>query len=89
MMPHKRVGKNESLRCRINSRIERDVASPYFLWLAEELHYRSHLRSGERLGVLLVALGTHRLPHTAREVHLFAKVPQGTVIVVVGVVQLG
>ena len=44
--------------------------------LAEEPHYRSHLRSGERLGVLLVALGTHRLPHAAREVHLFAKVPQ-------------
>ena len=57
--------------------------------LAKELHYRSHLRSGERLGVLLVALGTHRFPHATREVHLFAKVPQGTVIVVVGVVHLG
>ena len=47
------------------------------------------MRSGERLGVLLVALGTHRFPHSAREVHLFAKVPQGAAIIVVGVVQLG
>ena len=59
------------------------------LWFAEEPHCRSHLRSGEHLGVLLVALGTHRFPHAAREVHLFAKVPQGTAIVVAGVIHLG
>ena len=66
-----------------------DLQQPHHLRFAEELNYRPHLRSGERLGVLLVALGTHRFPHAAREVHLFAKVPQGTVIVVVGVIQLG
>ena len=56
--------------------------------LAEELDDGSHLRSGERLGSLLVALGYHRWPHASGEVHLLAKMAQGSVLVVVGVIQL-
>ena len=58
------------------------------LRLPQKPNYRSHLRSGERLGILLVALGYHGWPHAAREVHLFAEVAQGRVVVVVGVVHL-
>ena len=66
------------------------VASLYFfLRLAEELHYRSHLCSGEHLGFLLIPLGHHGLPHAAREVHLFTKVLQGTIVIMVGVLHLG
>ena len=59
------------------------------LRLPQKPNYRSHLRSGERLGILLVALGYHGWPHAAREVHLLAEAPQGAVIVVVGVIHLG
>ena len=57
-----------------------------FLRLAEKLHYRAHLRSGEYLGILFIPLGHHGWPHAAREVHLLAEVAQGRVVVVVGVV---
>ena len=57
--------------------------------LAKESHYRAHLGSRERLGVLVIPLGHHGLPHAAREMHLFAEVQQGTLIVVVGVIHLG
>ena len=56
--------------------------------LTEELDYHSHLRSSERLGVLLVALGYHGLPHAACVVHLAAEVAQGRVVIMVGVVHL-
>ena len=41
--------------------------------LAEELHYRSYLCSGEHLDFLLIPLGHHGLPHTARLVHLLTE----------------
>ena len=57
--------------------------------LAEELYYRAHLRSGEYLGILFIPLGHHGRPHAAREVHLFTKVLQGAIVIMVGVIHLG
>ena len=41
--------------------------------LPQKLDYRSYLCSGEHLGFLLIPLGHHGLPHTARLVHLLTE----------------
>ena len=56
------------------------------LRFAKELDDDFHLRSREHPSLLFVAYYLHRLPHTARVVHLAAEEAQGCVVVVVGVV---
>ena len=66
-----------------------DKLHKFSLRLSEELNDGSHLCSGERLGMVLVALGYHSWPHAARKVHLLTEVAQGRVVIMVGVVHLG
>ena len=60
----------------------------FVLRFAEELNDGLHLSSREHLGILLVAYVLHRLPHTARVVHLATEEAQGRVVAMVGVVHL-